>query len=52
MGCGNESETEHLNFNITEIDIINTSEEFIKDNNKDIRDIQISHSNNKEVPIL
>lgn len=47
MGCGNESE--NLDFNITEIDIINTSEECINDNNMDI---QISHSNNEEVPIL
>lgn len=46
MGCSNESETQHLDFNITEVNMINTSVELINDNNKDI---QISYSDKVEV---
>lgn len=42
MVCSNESETDHLGFNITEIEVIN-------DNNSDIQDIQLSNSNEVEV---
>lgn len=39
MGCSNESENGVLDFNITEIDMIDTSVQFINENDKDIPSI-------------
>jgi len=41
MACSNGSETDHLDFNITELEVIN--------DNSDIQDIQLSNSNKVEV---
>jgi len=46
MGCSNESETEHLDFNITEVNMIDTSVELINNSNKGI---QVSYSDKVEV---
>jgi len=50
MECSNESETEYLDFNITEVYVNNISVELINNNNKNVQDnIQLGNSNKLEV---
>lgn len=49
MEFSNESETQYFDFNITGVDLINTSVELINDNNKDIQGNIELNSNKVEV---